>query len=97
MRERPLWAIATDSLANQLLTLGRALGDVAARDRAGRHRWPRRSAPPLPAPRYVDVGRRAVHPAGVVLPAGRPAARRGDVHVVPAPSARRAAALLERC
>jgi hypothetical protein len=55
MRERPLWAIATDSLANQLLALGRALGDVPA--------VTARAAPlaaaigaPLPAPRYVDVG-----------------------------------------
>jgi ferric iron reductase protein FhuF len=56
MRERPLWAIATDSLANQLLALGRALGDVpAATALAG----PLAAAigPPLPVPRYVDVGR----------------------------------------
>jgi ferric iron reductase protein FhuF len=55
MRERPLWAIATDSLANQLLTLGRALGDVpTVTALAG----PLAEAigPPLPAPRYVDVG-----------------------------------------
>ena len=55
MRERPLWAIATDSLANQLLALGRAVGDVpGATARAG----PLAAAvgPPLPAPRYVDVG-----------------------------------------
>ncbi len=54
MRERPLWAIATDSIANQLLTLGRALGDVPsvtalagplAAGIGGR----------LPTPRYVDV------------------------------------------
>ncbi len=55
MRERPLWAIATDSLANRLLALGRALGDV-----------PGATAPagpladsigaPLPVPRYVDAG-----------------------------------------
>jgi ferric iron reductase protein FhuF len=56
MRQRPLWAIATDSLANQLLALGRALGDVpAATALAG----PLAAAigPPLPVPRYVDVGR----------------------------------------
>jgi hypothetical protein len=55
MRERPLWAIATDSLANQLLALGRARGEVAlatglavqVADAIG---------PPLLAPRYVDVG-----------------------------------------
>ncbi|HEX2074174.1 MAG TPA: (2Fe-2S)-binding protein [Geodermatophilus sp.] len=67
MRERPLWAIATDSLANRLLALGRALGDVpAVTALAG----PLAAAvgPPLPAPRYVDV-----HPDGV--PGSRPAVR----------------------
>jgi hypothetical protein len=56
MRERPLWAIATDSLANGLLALGRAVGDVgAATALAG----PLVAAvgEPLPAPRYVDVPR----------------------------------------
>jgi ferric iron reductase protein FhuF len=56
MRPRPLWAIATDSLANRLLALGRAVGDVgAATALAG----PLAAAvgPPLPAPRYVDVPR----------------------------------------
>ena len=55
MRERPLWAIATDSLANRLLALGRATGDVAA---ATALAGPLATAvgPPLPAPRYVDVG-----------------------------------------
>jgi hypothetical protein len=54
LRERPLWAIATDSIANQLLTLGRSLGDVpsvtalAAPLAAG-------IGAPLPVPRYVDV------------------------------------------
>jgi ferric iron reductase protein FhuF len=54
MRERSLWAIATDSIANQLLTLGRALGDVpsvtalAGPLAAG-------IGGPLPAPRYLDV------------------------------------------
>lgn len=55
MRERPLWAIATDSIANRLLDLGRALGDVPAVTAL--------AAPlaeavgtVLPAPRYVDVG-----------------------------------------
>ena len=55
MRTRPLWAIATDSLANQLLAIGRAVGDVpAATAVAG----PLAAAIgfPLPAPRYVDVG-----------------------------------------
>jgi ferric iron reductase protein FhuF len=53
-RERPLWAIATDSLANRLLALGRAAGDVAAATAlagplAEAIGWP------LPAPRYLDV------------------------------------------
>ncbi|MDP5184086.1 (2Fe-2S)-binding protein [Blastococcus sp. BMG 814] len=54
MRPRPLWAIATDSLANGLLTLGRALGDVAAVTALAA---PLAEAvgPPLPVPRYVDV------------------------------------------
>ena len=55
MRERPLWAIATDSLANQLLAIGRAVGDVpAVTGVAG----PLAAAIGLrlPVPRYVDVG-----------------------------------------
>jgi ferric iron reductase protein FhuF len=54
LRERPLWAIATDSLANRLLAVGRAVGDVAG---ATRLAGPLAAAvgPPLPAPRYVDV------------------------------------------
>ena len=54
MRERPLWAIATDSLANRLLALGQAVGDVAA---ATALAGPLASAigASLPAPRYVDV------------------------------------------
>ena len=54
LRERPLWAIATDSIANQLLALGRALGDVPA---ATSHAGPLAAAvgPLLPMPRYVDV------------------------------------------
>ena len=54
MGQRPLWAIATDSIANQLLALGRALGDVpAVTALAG----PLAAAigAPLPVPRYVDV------------------------------------------
>jgi len=55
MRERPLWAIATDSLANRLLALGRAVGDV---DVVTALAGPLAAAVggPLPAPRYVDVG-----------------------------------------
>jgi ferric iron reductase protein FhuF len=54
LRERPLWAIATDSIANQLLALGRAVGDVPA---ATGHAAPLAAAigGPLPMPRYVDV------------------------------------------
>jgi ferric iron reductase protein FhuF len=54
VRERPLWAIATDSLANRLLAVGRAVGDVAA---ATALAGPLAAAvgAPLPAPRYVDV------------------------------------------
>jgi hypothetical protein len=54
MRERPLWAIATDSLANRLLAVGRAVADVA---RASALAGPLAAAigAPLPAPRYVDV------------------------------------------
>ncbi|WP_116450108.1 (2Fe-2S)-binding protein [Blastococcus litoris] len=66
-RERPLWAIATDSLANRLLALGQALGDVgratglAAPLAAG-------VGPPLPPPRYEDVaGRRFVRRASCCL------------------------------
>jgi ferric iron reductase protein FhuF len=54
MGERPLWAIATDSIANQLLALGRAVGDVPA---ATAQAAPLAAAvgSPLPMPRYVDV------------------------------------------
>ncbi|MGY1914827.1 (2Fe-2S)-binding protein [Blastococcus sp. SYSU DS0973] len=54
MRQRPLWGIATDSLANGLLTLGRALGDVPAVTALAA---PLAAAVgfPLPLPRYVDV------------------------------------------
>jgi ferric iron reductase protein FhuF len=54
MRERPLWAIATDSIANRLLAVGRALGNVP---RATALAAPLAAAvgAPLPAPRYVDV------------------------------------------
>ena len=55
MRERPLWAIATDSLANQLLAIGRAVGDVPAVTSLAA---PLATAigSPLLVPRYVDVG-----------------------------------------
>ncbi|WP_369132471.1 (2Fe-2S)-binding protein [Modestobacter sp. I12A-02662] len=54
VRERPLWAVATDSLANRLLALGRALGDVPT---AAALAGPLAAAvgAPLPAPRYEDV------------------------------------------
>jgi ferric iron reductase protein FhuF len=65
--ERPLWAIATDSIANQLLALGRALRDVRA---ATGHAVPlaRAIGAPLPVPRYVDVaGARFTHRASCCL------------------------------
>jgi ferric iron reductase protein FhuF len=54
MRERPLWAIASDSLANRLLCLGRQVGDV---DRATDLAVPLADAvgPRMPVPRFVDV------------------------------------------
>jgi ferric iron reductase protein FhuF len=54
MRERPLWAIATDSLADRLLVLGQAVGDVG---RATALAFPLASGvgAPLPLPRYEDV------------------------------------------
>jgi ferric iron reductase protein FhuF len=91
MRERPLWAVATDSLANQLLAIGRAVGDVAAVTALAA---PLAAAigPPLPAPRYVDVAgarftRRASCCLLVELPGGslctscprRPPAERRDL------------------
>lgn len=53
-RERPLWAIATDSLANRLLWLGRARDEV---DRAGAlaATLAELIGSPLPAPRYVEI------------------------------------------
>jgi len=56
MRERPLWAIATDSIANRLLDLGRVLGDVPG-GTALAAPLAEAVGPPLPVPRYVDVGR----------------------------------------
>jgi hypothetical protein len=55
MRPRPLWAIATDSIANRLLDLGRALGDVPSVTALAAPLAAAVGAP-LPAPRYVDVG-----------------------------------------
>jgi hypothetical protein len=67
MREAPLWAIATDSLANRLLALGTALGDVAGAT-ALAVPLARAVGPPLPALRYEDVaGRRFVRRASCCL------------------------------
>jgi hypothetical protein len=67
MRERPLWAIATDSLAAGLLTLGRVLGAVSAVT-ALAGRLADAIGPPLPVPRYEDVaGSRFVHRASCCL------------------------------
>lgn len=54
MRELPLWSIATDSLANRLLWVGQARGEV---DRATElcHRLIESIGPPMPRPRFVDV------------------------------------------
>ncbi len=59
VRPAPLWAVATDSIANRLLALGRALGDVGAVTALA---GPLAAAvgAPLPPPRYVDVGPRGV-------------------------------------
>lgn len=65
--ERPLWAIATDSVANRLLDLGRAVGDVPAVTALAA---PLATAigSPLPAPRYETVGgRRFVRRASCCL------------------------------
>lgn len=74
MRERPLWAVATDSLANQLLAIGRAVGDVPAVT-ALAEPLAAGIGPSLPPPRYVDVGparftRRASCCLMVELPGG---------------------------
>jgi ferric iron reductase protein FhuF len=53
--ERPLWAVAADSVANQLLALGRAVGDVP-RTTALAAEVAAAVGHPLPMPRYVDVG-----------------------------------------
>lgn len=57
MRERPLWAIATDSIANRLIALGGAVGDMAGVTALA---GPLAAAigAPLPEPRYDDVGNR---------------------------------------
>ncbi len=56
-RERPLWAIATDSLANRLLWVGRARGDV---DRATSLAATLAGliGAPMPPPRFVTIHRR---------------------------------------
>jgi ferric iron reductase protein FhuF len=52
LRPRPLWAVATDSLATRLLAFGRARGELErATSLAGRLA----AAAPVPAPRFVDV------------------------------------------
>src|SRR4051812_29499388 len=54
LRPRPLWAIATDSLATRLLAFGRAWGQVDCATRLARE-LVASSAAPIPAPRFVDV------------------------------------------
>ncbi|PRY48253.1 FhuF-like iron-sulfur protein [Geodermatophilus tzadiensis] len=55
VRPRPLWAVATDSLAGRLLAVGRAVGAVGPVTALAA---PVAAAvgPPLPAPRFTDVG-----------------------------------------
>ncbi len=55
VRERPLWAVATDSLAGRLLAVGRALGDVEGVTALAAPVAAAVGAP-MPAPRYTDVG-----------------------------------------
>jgi ferric iron reductase protein FhuF len=67
IREPPLWAIATDSLASGLLTLGRAVGNVPAVTGLA-ERLAAAVGPPLLVPRYVDVaGSRFVRRASCCL------------------------------
>jgi ferric iron reductase protein FhuF len=54
MRERPLWAIATDSLAGRLLWAGRSTGQVR-RARALASTVATAVGAPLPAPRWSEV------------------------------------------
>ena len=55
VRERPLWAVATDSLAGRLLAVGRALGRVDAVTALAAPVVAAVGAP-MPAPRWADVG-----------------------------------------
>ena len=57
MRERPLWAIATDSLADRLLTLGRAIGDVQGVTGLAGPAGGGRRGRSCPSPGTTDVGR----------------------------------------
>lgn len=54
MKERPLWAIASDSTANRFLWAGRAMGE-AARATALAQQVAEAVGPPLPRVRWVDV------------------------------------------
>ena len=53
-RERPLWAIATDAIANRLLWAGQAVGQVREATDLARPIIAA-AGPRLPPPRYVDV------------------------------------------
>ena len=55
VRTRPLWAVATDSIASRLLDLGSAAGDVP-RATAAAVSLAAEIGPPLLTPAYVDVG-----------------------------------------
>lgn len=65
MKQPPLWAIASDSLADRLLWAGNAIGE---RERATALAEPlaRAIGPRCPAPRYVDVHGRPSQPARFV-------------------------------
>lgn len=54
MKERSLWAIASDSTANRCLWMGRALGEIERVTQVA-GRVADAAGPPLPRPRWVDV------------------------------------------
>jgi hypothetical protein len=53
-RDRPLWAIAADSLATQALAAGMAVGDIA-RGSAVAQELGAEIGDPMPLPRFEDV------------------------------------------
>jgi ferric iron reductase protein FhuF len=69
-RPAPLWAIATDAIANRLLWAGQSTNDVDAATAIARP-LARKISPKLPAPHYVDV-----EASDLGEPPGRPQSRR---------------------